>query len=139
MRDVTTTQPHPSVEPVAPDKRFPSQRHRGSMKRMAMVSLLTGTIMLAPLLTSAHPLSGEGYDPSAGTGNVDVYILDTGIYIEHNSFAGRAQFTKSRSEALQSIVSNPPPDDSLIALQYAGGNYLLDLERRALANIFGLD
>ena len=40
------------------------------MKRMAMVSLLTGTMMLAPLLTSG----------------VDAYIIDTGIYIQRNDW-----------------------------------------------------
>ena len=78
MRDVTKTQCLPSVEPVAPDKRVSTRKRRGSMKRRAMVRMLTGTMMLAPLLTSAHPLImraiGVESDPtsynenSAGTG-----------------------------------------------------------------------
>ena len=130
MRDVKTTQSHPSVEPLVPDKRVPSQKHCGSMKRMAMMSLLTGTIMLAPLLTSAHPVNNQDYEhpPSRGAG-VDSYIIDTGIRVTHNEFAGRAAFAPNEGPLLSagmnvlgygtyfySLIGQPPdlPDGVIL-------------------------
>ncbi|KAG5732406.1 Subtilisin-like serine protease pepC [Termitomyces sp. T112] len=51
-------------------------------------------------LTASHNLAADKrfppyyYQPSAVAG-VDIYILDTGVYLEHNDFRGRAHWGKT--------------------------------------------
>jgi len=79
---------HPQVEFVEEDQVVQQYQGKGWCNSMQG----DATWGLARISSRAIPTNDDYYYPSSAASDVDVYVIDTGIFLSHNDFGGRAIF-----------------------------------------------